>query len=173
MDQLKPFLPSGEKGILPYYLWFISIVSMGNALQNYVTLHYTRRIYNGRFVPNHALPPASGKHNPEDSTNVLKPASSTGKDAEKAKDQVTPLAARVFGTYTFVAGIIRLYASYQIDNYALYQMGIWTHVIAAIHFTSEMLIFKTIRFSGPQIFPFLAAYGGTTWMLLQYSNYVV
>ncbi|KAK4188286.1 putative ergosterol 28 [Podospora australis] len=172
MEQLKALLPSGEKGLLPYYLWFVSIVAMGNALQNYATLHYTRRIYNGRFVPNTAaLPPTTAKFNPEDSTNILKPAGP--KDGEKsAKDQVTPLAARVFGTYTFMAGIIRFYASYQLENPGMYHMAIWTHVIAAVHFTSEMLVFKTVRFSGPQIFPFLAAYGGTLWMALQYNHYL-
>ncbi|KAK3938256.1 hypothetical protein QBC46DRAFT_390760 [Diplogelasinospora grovesii] len=173
MDRLAEFLPSAEKGYLPYYLWVISIVSMGNALQNYVTLHYTRRIYNGRFVPNRSLPPASDKFNPEDSLAKLKPASSTDKDSEKAaQDQVTPLAARLFGTYTFMAGIIRFYASYELESRFLYHLAFWTHAIAAVHFTSEMLVFRTIRFSGPQIFPFLAAYSGSIWMIMQYSNYV-
>jgi hypothetical protein len=145
---------------------------MGNALQNYATLHYTRRIYNGRFVANHALPPASKGYNPEDSTRIVKPASATGKDAEKSRDQVSPLAARLFGTYTFLAGIIRFYACYQLENPAMYQLAMWTHVIAAIHFTTEMLAFKTIRFSGPQVFPFMAGYGGAIWMVMQYSHYV-
>ncbi|KAK4099714.1 hypothetical protein N658DRAFT_498196 [Parathielavia hyrcaniae] len=145
---------------------------MGNALQNYVTLHYTRRIYNGRFVPNHSLPSATARYNPEDSTNIVKQASSTGKDSEKAKDQVSPLAARLFGTYTFMAGAIRLYASYQLEIPALYQLALSTHLIAAVHFTTEMLVFKTIKFSGPQVFPFLAGYGGAIWMVLQYNNYV-
>ena len=89
---------------------------MGNAVQNLATLHYTRRIYNARFVTNHSLPAAGGGYDPEDSTIKLKPASATGKDSEKAKDQVTPLAARLFGTYTFMAGIVRLIACYQIEN---------------------------------------------------------
>ncbi|KAK4240519.1 hypothetical protein C8A03DRAFT_13156 [Achaetomium macrosporum] len=172
MDKFKAFLPSGEKGYLPYYLFVVSVVAMGNAFQTYITLHYTRRIYNGRFVPNHSLPPATERYNPEDSTGIVKPASSTGKDSEKAKDQVSPLASRLFGAYTFMAGLIRFYACYQLENPAMYQLAIWTHVVAAVHFTSEMLAFKTIRFSGPQIFPFMAAYGGTIWMLLQYKHYV-
>ena len=145
---------------------------MGNALQNYATLHYTRRLYNGRFVTNHSLPPATDKFNPEDSTNIVKPASSSGKDSEKAKDQVTPLAARLFGTYTFMAGLIRFYACYQLENPSMYHLAIWTHVIAGVHFTSEMLVLKTMRFTGPQTFPFVAAYGGAIWMLVQYKNYV-
>ncbi|KAK4044083.1 hypothetical protein C8A01DRAFT_12445 [Parachaetomium inaequale] len=172
MDKLQAFLPSAEKGYLPYYLFVVSVVAMGNALQNYATLHYTRRIYNGRFVANHGLPPATKGYNPEDSTRIVKPASSTGKDAEKARDQVSPLAARLFGAYTFMAGIIRFYACYQLENPAMYQLAIWTHVIAAIHFTTEMLAFKTIRFSGPQVFPFVAGYGGAIWMLMQYNHYV-
>ncbi|KAK4442156.1 hypothetical protein QBC34DRAFT_30474 [Podospora aff. communis PSN243] len=164
MESLKAYIPSGEKGYLPYYLYFVGVVAIGNALQNLSTLHYTRRIYNGKFVPNHGQP--------DDSTTVVKPASSTGKDAEKAKDQITPLAARLMGIYTFMAGIIRIYASFRPEDPSLYQLGIWTHVVAAMHFTSELLVFKTIKFSGPQIFPFLAAYGGATWMFLQWGHYV-
>lgn len=123
-------------------------------------------------MPNHDLPPRTARFNPEDSTAVLKPASSTGKDAEKAKDQVTPLAARLMGIYTSLAGIIRIYASYNLSDPSLYQLALWTHIVAGLHFTSELLIFKTIRFSGPQIFPFLAAYGGTIWMVMQWGHYV-
>ena len=137
-----------------------------------MTLHYTRRIYNGKFVPNHTLPPASDRYNPEDSTQILKPASPSGKDSEKAKDQVTPLAARLFGAYTWLAGLIRVYAAYQVENAGMYQLALLAHVVAAVHFTSEMLVYKTVRFSGPQAFPFAAAYGGTIWMLLQYKHYV-
>ncbi|KAL2164894.1 hypothetical protein VTH06DRAFT_190 [Thermothelomyces fergusii] len=172
MDKLQQFLPSAEKGYLPYYLFVVSVVAVGNSIQNYTTLHYTRRLYNGRFVTNHSLPPASDRFDPEDSIVKVKPASSTGKDSEKAKDQVTPLAARLFGVYTFFAGIIRFYASYQIENPAMYQLALWTHVVAALHFTSEMFVYKTMRFSGPQAFPFLAAYGGATWLILQYNHYV-
>lgn len=170
METLRAYIPSGEKGYLPYYLYFVGVVACGNALQNFATLHYTRRIYNGKFVPNHALPTRTDRFNPEDSTAVLKPAS--GKDSEKAKDQVTPLAARLMGIYTLLAGIIRIYASFRPEDPSLYQLGIWTHVVAAAHFTSELLAFGTLKFSGPQIFPFLAAYGGATWMFLQWGHYV-
>jgi len=123
-------------------------------------------------VRNHSLPPATERFDPEDSVKVLKPASSTGKDSEKARDQVNPLTARIFGVYTFAVGIIRLYASWKPEEPFLYQLGIWTHVIAAAHFTSELLVFKTLKFTGPQAFPFMAAYGGSIWMLMQYGHYV-
>lgn len=139
---------------------------MGNTFQSFSTLAYTNRIYNGLFVPNPRLPSTS--------MQSLTPASS--KDAEKAKGQVTPLAGRLFGVYTFMAGLIRFYAAYEIENPRLYQLAIWTHIIAAAHFTSEALIYGGINsstiFGGPPAFPFLAAYGGLFWMLSQYSNYV-
>lgn len=150
----------------------IGVVAIGNAFQNLTTLHYTRRLYNGTFVPNHNLPPRSERFNPEDSIDVLKPASATGKDSEKAKDQITPLAARLMGMYTLLAGVIRIYASYRIDDPGFYQLCILTHVVAALHFTSELLVYKTLKFTGPQAFPFAAAYGGTLWMVLQWAHYV-
>jgi hypothetical protein len=142
---------------------------MGNALQNLKTLHYTRRIYNGKFVPNNNLPKASASFNPDDSVHkvVPVPAGRTGSDL------VTPLAARLFGTYTFAVGLIRFYAAYGIENRFLYQLGIWTHVIAAAHFTSEMLIYKSVRFGWEHSFPFFASYIGTIWMVSQYNHYVV
>ncbi len=128
---------------------------MGNSLQNLVTLHYTRRIYNGQFVPSPALSrtPTSTDVNPEDSVNKLVPASSTGKDVEKARDQVTPLAARLFGAWTLMTGLVRIYAAYDVSSPALYQLSLITHIVAASHFTSELLVFGTLRLTGPQIFP--------------------
>jgi hypothetical protein len=145
---------------------------MGNALQNLVTLHYTRRIYNGKFVINSTLPKASATFNPDDSIAKLLPASVSGKDSEKANDQVTPLTARMFGIYTFTVGLIRFYASYRLDEPFLYQLALWTFVIASLHFTSEMLVYKTIKFSGPQIFPFVIGPLGLFWMVSQYEHYV-
>ncbi len=139
-----------------------------------MTLHYTRRIYNGLFVPSPSLsrPPASADIDPEDSVNKLVPASSTGKDVEKARDQVTPLAARLFAVWTLVTGVIRVYAAYDIGNRSLYQLGFMTHVVAATHFTSELLAFGTLRLTGPQYFPLIVGSGGSIWMALQYSHYV-
>jgi len=169
MDRVLQFLPSAEKGYLPYYLFVFSIVAMGNVFQNYKTLHFTRRIYNGKFVPNNNLPKASATFNPDDSVHKVVPA----QPGKTGTDQMTPLAARLFGTYTFAVGLIRFYAAYGIENRFLYQLGIWTHVIAAVHFTSEMLVYKTVRMGWEHMFPFFAAYVGTVWMALQYNHYVV
>jgi len=187
---IQAYLPSGEQGILPYYLFIVSFhappavpasngsqvgaVAVGNSLQNLVTLHYTRRIYNGVFVPNAALSrtSASADFNPDDSVSKLVPASSTGKDVEKARDQVTPLAARLFGVWTLMNGLIRLYTAYEVHSRALYHLSVLTHVAALTHFTSELLVYRTMRLTGPQFFPLLAGWGGAIWMILQYGHYV-
>ncbi|KIH89864.1 hypothetical protein SPBR_01042 [Sporothrix brasiliensis 5110] len=165
MDTVLSYLPSGEQGLMPYYLFLVGIVSVGNSLQNLATLHYTRRIYNGLFVPSHQ------KSN-DDSIHKLIVASTTGKDTEKAQDQVTPLAARLFGTWTMLAGFVRMYAAHDIGNRALYQLALITHVVAAVHFISELTVYKTLRLTGPQLFPLIAGTGGSIWMALQYSHYV-
>ena len=113
-----------------------------------------------------------GNKSPEDSIHKLISASTTGKDTEKAQDQVTPLAARVFGTWTMLAGFIRMYAAHDIGNRALYQLALITHVVAAFHFISELTVYKTLRLTGPQLFPLVAGTGGSIWMGLQYGHYV-
>jgi len=144
---------------------------MGNALQNLATLHYSRRLYNGQFVPNASLPAASAGYNPEDSVAKYTPVAPGNKDMARAKDQMTPLAARLFGMYTFMAGLVRFYASYRLEDPYLYQLAFWTHAVAVFHFTTELLVFKSMRLSGPQLFPLVAGNVGTVWMLLQWSNY--
>ncbi len=150
------------------------MVAAGNALQNLITLHYTRRIYNGLFVSNPALLRTVGAadFNPDDSVNKLILASPTGKDVEKARDQVTPLAARLFGAWTLMACFVRIYTAYDVGNKALYQLSLLTHVVAAAHFASEWLVFKTFRLTGPQLFPLFAGNVGTIWMAMQYGHYV-
>jgi hypothetical protein len=145
---------------------------MGNAVQNLTTLHYTRRVYNGRFLPNSSLPRPSASYNPDDSVQKIVPVEPGDGRISTAQDQITPLAARLFGNYTFMAGLIRFYASYQLEDPYLYQLALWTHLIAVAHFTSELLLYKSMRFSGPQIFPLIAGYLGTVWMLMQWRHYV-
>lgn len=129
-------------------------------------MHYTRRIYNGLFFPN----ASAGA----DSTAKLIPAtpSRATKDKPTPNDQVTPLAARLFGVYTVLAGVVRVYGAYRVHDPVLYQLCLFTHVLAATHFTSEILVFKTIRLGWEHAFPLTAGFGGSIWMALQYSHYV-
>ncbi|KAL8855960.1 MAG: hypothetical protein Q9178_007410 [Gyalolechia marmorata] len=85
---------------------------------------------------------------------------------------VTPLHSRTFGTYTAVVSIIRLYAAYNITDPLLYQLALWTYVVALGHFYSEWLIFKTARWGEGLAGPLVVSAGSLTWMLLQWGQYV-
>ena len=120
-------------------------------------------MYSGQFVTNPGAQSA-------DSTNKLIPASS--KDGRAAHDQVTPLAARLQGTYTVVSAMVRLYAAYHLRLAPVYQMALWTYVVALAHFASELLVYRTARPAAPVFMPFLFASTGIVWMLAQYDFYV-
>ncbi|KAI0132905.1 hypothetical protein BJ170DRAFT_265240 [Xylariales sp. AK1849] len=176
MDALKEYLPVA-KGYLPYYMFTLSIIAVGNSLQNYLTLHFSRRFYNGQFIPNPSLPPKTSSFNPDDSTQKLIPAppsssSTTTSRSTASSDQVTPLAARLFGTYTLVSAIVRLYACYHLDKEPVYMMALWTYLVALGHFVSEGLVYKSYYLGGPQFLPLFFATIGTTWMLAQKGFYV-
>ncbi|KAI0520707.1 hypothetical protein F5B22DRAFT_48149 [Xylaria bambusicola] len=171
LGALKPYLPPGP-GYLPYYMFGLSVISVGNSLQNYLTLHYSRRLYNGQFVPNASLPPKSARFDPDDSIDKVTPASTTNTKDGRTTDQVTPLAARLFGTYTFLAAVVRIYASYNLHLAPVYQMAIWTYVVALFHFASEWAVYRSAYLGPPILFPFFFATVGITWMVSQYGFYV-
>ncbi|KAL8911513.1 MAG: hypothetical protein Q9171_003321 [Xanthocarpia ochracea] len=85
---------------------------------------------------------------------------------------VTPLHSRTFGTYTAVVSIIRLYAAYNITDPLLYQLALWTYVVALGHFYSEWLIFKTARWGEGLAGPLVVSVGSLTWMVLQWGHYI-
>ncbi|KAL7627247.1 hypothetical protein AAE478_001436 [Parahypoxylon ruwenzoriense] len=172
MDFLKTYLPPA-KGYLPYYMFSLSILAVGNSLQNYLTLHYSRRLYNGQFVANSSLPKKTATFNPEDSTQKLLPASATSSPkAARTQDQVTPLAARLFGTYTLISAIVRIYASYNLHLAPVYNIALWTYIVALVHFGSEWVVYRTAYLGAPILFPFFFATVGIVWMVTQYNFYV-
>ncbi|KAI1824560.1 transmembrane domain-containing protein [Xylaria intraflava] len=171
IDTLKTYLPNGQ-GYLPYYMFGLSVIAVGNSLQNYLTLHYSRRLYNGQFVPNSSLPARSPDFNPEDSTRKLTPASGLNTKDGRTTDQVTPLAARLFATYTFISAIVRIYASYNLHLAPIYNIALWTYVVALFHFGSEWAVFRSAYLGPPILFPFFFASVGIVWMVSQYDFYV-
>jgi hypothetical protein len=68
-----------------------AIISIGNSIQAYSTLTFTSRVYNPTPID---PPPTVPKH-------------------------VTALSSRTFGTWTFLAAVIRMYAAYNIENPAM------------------------------------------------------
>ena len=145
-------------------------MALGNIVQAYTTLHYIRRLYPGRFVANPRLGVKTAAYEPQDSVHRVVPAPA---QAKHAVDQVTPLAARCFGTYTFVVAMVRLYAAYNLHVAPVYDMALWTYAIALLHFGSEMLVYKTMDFGLPQFFPFAVSTGTLLCMPLVRSHYVL
>ena len=87
-------------------------------------------------------------------------------------DQMTPLAARLFGTWTTVACLVRLYAAYNLHIGPMYDIAMWTYVIAFGHFASELFVYKSMTFGLPQFFSFLFATTALVWMPSVRSHYV-
>ncbi|KAM3501266.1 hypothetical protein MY10362_005675 [Beauveria mimosiformis] len=168
MDLLKSILPPG-KGILPYYMLILSVVSIGNSLQAYLTLHFSRRVYNGLFVPNPQLGKTPAD---EDRTDKLVPARGGSPPDPRATDQLTPLAGRLFGTWTLITCIVRCYAAYHLHIGPVYNIAIWTYVVALGHFASELFVFKSMSFGVPQLFPFCLATTALIWMPMVRDYYV-
>jgi Erg28 like protein len=144
------------------------VVSIGNSVQNLVTLHYTRRLYNGRFLPNPNLPLKTHTFNPEDSCQKLISAHND----PKAADQCTPLAARCFGTWTFLTSVVRLYCAYHLQYAPMYDLAYWTYIVAFGHFVSELLVFKSMTLGVPQMFPLTLATVALIWMPIVREHYI-
>ncbi|KAF1843446.1 ergosterol biosynthesis protein-like protein [Cucurbitaria berberidis CBS 394.84] len=137
------YLPPAE-GLLPKWLLMISLLSVGNSVQAYTTLHFTSRVYNPSAID---PPPQTPKH-------------------------VTGLSSRTFGTWTFLTSLVRLYAAYNITNGAFYQLAMWTFVVAWGHFLSEWLVFKTTKWGMPLAGPIIVSNASLLWMLMQWGYYV-
>jgi len=86
--------------------------------------------------------------------------------------QTTPLSARTFGTWTALSSIIRLYAAYHVSNPQVYQLALYSYVIAWAHFMSEWLIFRTARLGAGLAGPLAVATTSLVWMVSQREFYV-
>ena len=126
----------------------VALISIGNSVQSYLTLHYTQRVYTPPLQHPKAL---------------NKPATPS---------QVTPLSARTFGTWTFLTSIVRLYAAYHINEPAFYSLAHWTYGIAWMHFMSEWWVYRTTSWGTPLAGPVCVASGSLLWMFLQRDFYV-
>ncbi|KAK5166865.1 ergosterol biosynthesis protein [Saxophila tyrrhenica] len=151
---MASFLPPAE-GLLPKWLLFISVVSIANSVQAYVSLKGTREVYAG------SAPQSMPKDIPK--RTVV---------AQESSSPVTPLSARTFGTWTALSSIIRLYGAYNIHDKLVYELCIWTYLIAFAHFSSELFFFKSARVGRGIAAPMAVATGTLTWMLLQWGAYV-
>jgi hypothetical protein len=86
--------------------------------------------------------------------------------------KVSGLASRLMGTWTFTSAIIRAYTAYNIHNRVMYDVCIWSYVIAWTSFAAEVFLFKTAKVSSPGVFlPFIISSGSLYWMISQRDYY--
>ncbi|KAI8866379.1 Erg28-like protein, partial [Ramicandelaber brevisporus] len=81
------------------------------------------------------------------------------------QDQVTPLASRLFGTWTFCVGFVRLYAAYNLANPVLFDALILTYAAALSHFSAEVFVYKTAKLLSPVFSTFSVAVISLGWLL--------
>ncbi|EMD34138.1 hypothetical protein CERSUDRAFT_67722 [Gelatoporia subvermispora B] len=85
---------------------------------------------------------------------------------------VTALQARTFAIWTLTSAVIRLYAAYNIHSKPIYDMALLSYLFAFAHFSTELLIFRTAKLSGPVLSPVIVSTTSLVWMLTQYDHYV-
>ena len=87
--------------------------------------------------------------------------------------EVTHLSARTFGTWTFITAIVRLYGAYNIiQNKAVYELCMWTFVVAGIHFISEWLYFHNCKLGKGLLGPLVVSSLSLVWMYSTKSFYL-
>ncbi|ABN64256.1 predicted protein [Scheffersomyces stipitis CBS 6054] len=133
-----------QGGNLPYWLLFISVVSVFNSYQTYRSkdLELTKKVYEREATSDHPRP------------------------------QVTHLSARTFGTWTLITSIVRFYGAYFLANKQIYELVQFTFAVAAFHFISEWLVYKTCKLGKGLAGPLVVSSISTVWMFLQKDFYV-
>lgn len=64
-----------------------------------------------------------------------------------------------------------MYAAYNIDNNAFYQLAFATYVIAWCHFTSEWFYYGTARWGEGLAGPVVVSNLSLVWMVMQWGFY--
>jgi len=124
-----------------------------------MTLSFTSRIYSEN--------PALTKSSPKPSTSF-----NAYPHPLAPHTTITPLSARLFGTWTLIQSIVRLYAAYNISNPQIYQMAFLTYLVAFAHFMSEWWVFRTAKWGAPMAGPVFVSTGTLAWMVWGWGTYV-
>lgn len=93
-------------------------------------------------------------------------------DGPASAAEVTPLASRLFGSWSLLSGLVRLYAAYNIHDKNLYFLALCTYVIVLSHFAGELLVYGTMKIGKGLAAPLFVATTSVVWMLTQWSFYV-
>lgn len=87
--------------------------------------------------------------------------------------EVTRLSARTFGTWTFITSVVRFYGAYHlVGNKQIYELCLWTFVVAGGHFFTEWLVYGTARLGKGLAGPLVVATTSLAWMVSQKEFYV-
>jgi len=89
-----------------------------------------------------------------------------------AAAQVTDFGARMFGTWTALSCIVRLYAAYNIEDKSVYVLAFSTYAIAMAHFMMEWLAFGTMTFGVGLVRVAVVPIISISWMMMQWGFYV-
>ena len=75
----------------------------------------------------------------------------------------------MYGTWTFLSSIIRVYAAWKIENYDLYVLAMWTYGVAAVYFSLEASVYKVQDPRGK--WAILVAVMTLAWMAMRASSH--
>ncbi|KAF2164042.1 hypothetical protein M409DRAFT_37137 [Zasmidium cellare ATCC 36951] len=152
LGAIGSYLPPSD-GLLPKWLLFIAVVSIGNSVQAYVSLAGTREVYSG-------------------SSATTTQTTGSGDTKTSTTSPVNELSARTFGTWTALSSIVRLYTAYNIHDPLVYQLCLWTYGLAFAHFVSEWLVFGSAKWGRGLVSPLIVSTVTGVWMLSQWDSYV-
>lgn len=139
--------------ILPYWLFFISTISLFNTLQSFYSTRLTKLVYSND--------PAQGNSwmlktsHPFDDTDFW--------DLDNS-----------IGIYSIICIFLSSWSSViSFILFSVYFITLATFVVALIHFLSEFLIFKSMK-AGPGMFsPLMVAIISLTWMINSVDYYTI
>lgn len=103
---------------------------------------------------------------------LLMPLGLTRRIYSQQPQQVTQLTSHVFAAWTLLSAVLRYQCAYNMSNGVVYDLTFWSYVIAAAHFVSEIVVFKSIKFPGPVISTFCVAITSIFWMIHERDFYV-
>ncbi|KAF8541636.1 Erg28 like protein-domain-containing protein [Trichophaea hybrida] len=81
------------------------------------------------------------------------------------------LSSRTFGTWTFLSAVVRAYTAYNIANQQLYDVCMWSYVLAGAHFVTEWLVFGTASLEAGLMGPLVVSSTSLVWMVTQRGFY--
>ncbi|KAJ2851020.1 ergosterol biosynthesis protein [Coemansia brasiliensis] len=103
---------------------------------------------------------------------MVQPLGMTRRIYSQQPQQVTPLTSHLFAAWTALSAVLRYKCAFNMGNALLYDITLWSFVIAGTHFMSEFLVFKTVKVPGPVLSTFVVAITSILWMIKDRDIYI-